>query len=127
MGKAAHIVVLSEWDTPYGRALNTTFVAETTHRSVNEVIEQSARTSYNTVELLVRQTDEKNRSDGEQDRPRIHSYRYLRGIDGKLPGDPAKQDPHEATQKAQLGSDAVAIEATEGLNQSDYLRRLARR
>ena len=124
--KAAHIVVLSEWDTPYGRALNTTFVAEATHRSVNEVIEQSARTSYNTVELLVRQTDEKNRNDGERDRPRIHSYRYLRGIDGQLPGDPAKQDPHEAAQKAQLGSDAVAIEATEGLNQSDYLRRLAR-
>ena len=55
----------------------------------------------------------------------IHSYHYLRGIDGQLPGDPAKTINATRTKKlAWPGS--VAVEATEGLNQSDYLRRLAR-
>ena len=56
-------------------------------------------------------------------------HRYLRGIDGQLPGlsgDQAKENQQrEQGQKTQLGQDTVAIEATEGLNQSDYLRRLA--
>ena len=56
----------------------------------------------------------------------IHSYRYLRGIDGQLTGDQSKENqPREQGQKTQIGQDTVAIEATEGLNQSDYLRRLA--
>jgi len=60
-------------------------------------------------------------------RPRwIHSYHYLRGIDGQLPGDQGKENQQrEQGQKNQLGLDTVPIEATEGLNQSDYLRRLA--
>ena len=40
-----------------------------------------------------------------------------------LPGDQSKDNQE---QKNQLGQNTVAIEATEGLNQSDYLRRLAR-
>src|SRR5438094_5161609 len=55
---------------------------------------------------------------------RIHAYDYLRGIDGRLPGD--KDNQRAAEQKTQLGQNAVATEATEALNQSDYLRRLAR-
>jgi hypothetical protein len=57
---------------------------------------------------------------------RIHSFHYLRGIDGQLPGDSTKETSPALGQKAQLTPDTVAIEATEGLNQSDYLRRLAR-
>jgi hypothetical protein len=56
----------------------------------------------------------------------VHPYRYLRGIDGQLPGDQAKESQRDQTQKTQLGQDTVSVEATEGLNQSDYLRRLAR-
>jgi len=56
----------------------------------------------------------------------IHAYHYLRGIDGRLPGEPGKDNQREQEQKTQLGQNTVPSEATEGLNQSDYLRRLAR-
>jgi hypothetical protein len=89
ISRPAHIVILSEWDTAYGRSLGWTFVP------------------WN-------------------ERPRlIHSYHYLRGIDGQLPGAPAKDNQREQEQKTQLGQNSSAVEATEGLNQSDYLRRLA--
>jgi hypothetical protein len=99
--KLSHIVVLSEWDTPYGRSLGTTFAAEASGQTATDIFEHS-----------------------EKPPARIHAYHYLRGIDGRLPGD--KDNQREAEQKTQLGQNAVAIEATEGLNQSDYLRRLAR-
>ncbi|PYL26788.1 MAG: hypothetical protein DMF37_00800 [Verrucomicrobia bacterium] len=106
LSKPAHVVILFEWDTPYGRSLGATFAMQASGQSINEIIQQPEK------------------------RPRwIHSYRYLRGIDGQLPGlsgDQAKENQQrEQGQKTQLGQDTVAIEATEGLNQSDYLRRLA--
>jgi hypothetical protein len=88
--KRPHIVILSEWDTPYGRSLRATFW---------DKLEQRAR---------------------------IRGYQYLRGIDGRLPGDLGKDNQREQEQKTQLGQNTVVIETTEGLNQSDYLRRLAR-
>jgi hypothetical protein len=57
----------------------------------------------------------------------VHAYQYLRGIDGRLPGDTGKDNQRDQEQKTQVGQNTVAVEATEGLNQSDYLRRLARR
>lgn len=101
--KLSHIVILSEWDTPYGRSLAATFESQASGRTVNEIVEQP-----------------------EKRPPWIHSYHYLRGIDGQLPGDSGKDNQRELAQKTQVGKDTVAIEATEGLNQSDYLRRLAR-
>jgi hypothetical protein len=44
----------------------------------------------------------------------------------QLPGVPAKDNQREQEQKTQLGQNSGAVEGTEGLNQSDYLRRLAR-
>jgi hypothetical protein len=102
ISKPAHIVVLSEWDTLYGQSLGTTFAAEASGQSVNDILEHP-----------------------EKWPARIHAYHYLRGIDGRLPGDSSKENQLE--QKTQLGQNTVAIEATEGLNQSDYLRRLARK
>jgi hypothetical protein len=96
----SHIVILSEWDTPYGRSLSTTFETEASAQSANEITEHPNKW--------------------------IHSYHYLRGIDGRLPGDSGKDNQREQEQKTQLGQNTVASEATEGLNQSDYLRRLAR-
>jgi hypothetical protein len=100
--KVAHVVILTEWDTPYGRSLSTIFAAQASGITINEIITQP---------------DEWPR--------RVHPYRYLRGIDGQLPGDQAKESQRDQTQKTQLGQDTVPVEATEGLNQSDYLRRLA--
>jgi hypothetical protein len=104
ISRPAHIVTLSEWDTPYGRSLSTTFVAEASRESANQIIIESP----------------------PDKRPGwIHSYHYLRGIDGQLPGDQAKDNQREQGQKTQSAQGSVAVEATEGLNQSDYLRRLA--
>lgn len=113
-----HIVILTEWDTPYGRSLNTTFAAEAFDRSVDEIIE---RQPYSDKTFSADR--EKQFSDLSK---RVHSYRYLRGIDGQLPGESGKDNSHEQEQKNQSAQNTVAVEATEGLNQSDYLRRLAR-
>jgi hypothetical protein len=113
-----HIVILTEWDTPYGRSLNTTFAAEAFNRSVNEIIESQPYSDKTSSA-----DREKRFSDLSK---RVHSYRYLRGIDGQLPGDSGKDSSREDGQKNQSARDTVAVEATEGLNQSDYLRRLAR-
>ena len=100
--KLSHIVILSEWDTLYGRSLGATFAAKAPEQSANGIFEHPEK------------------------RPaRIHAYHYLRGIDGRLPGEPGKDTQREPEQKTQLGQN-TAVEATEGLNQSDYLRRLAR-
>ena len=121
-----HVVILSEWDTPYGRSLNTTFAAEASRRSVNEIIEERDKLVLNSDKTVVRHPESEAIEEEDIRLRRIHSYRYLRGIDGQLPGDPARENPHEQSQKNQLGQETVAVEATEGLNQSDYLRRLAR-
>ena len=95
ISEPAHIVILSEWDTYYGRSMGTTFAS-----------------------LAAAQP---NSSTG------IDSYYYLRGIDGRLPGDVVKDNQPESAQKNPTGLESVPTEATEGLNQSDYLRRLARK
>jgi hypothetical protein len=100
--KLSHIVILSEWDTPYGRSLGTAFVGK----------------AFGQISRDVPHPD--------KPAPRIHPYFYLRGIDGRLPGDPGKDNQRDQEQKSQLGQKTAAVEATEGLNQSDYLRRLAR-
>ncbi|HEY2801564.1 MAG TPA: hypothetical protein VGI85_13285 [Chthoniobacterales bacterium] len=106
----AHVVLLSEWDTPYGRSLGTTFNAEANHEGIDTVIARRAGA---------------NPPPGGWAGRRIHTYRYLRGIDGQLPG-AAAQEKQAKTSEQPTGPDAVAIESTEGLNQADYLRRLAR-
>ena len=103
ISKPAHVVILSEWDTPYGRSLGETFAPLVSGQTAKDIVEHP----------------------NEQLRL-IHPYYYLRGIDGQLPGDPVKDAQRDQTQKTQLGQASVAIEATEGMNQSDYLRRLAR-
>lgn len=103
VSQLAHVVILTEWDTPYGRSLSTIFAAKASGRSITEIMKEPDKWP-----------------------PWVHPYRYLRGIDGQLPGDPAKDNQRDQAQKNPLGQDTVPIEATEGLNQSDYLRRLAR-
>lgn len=98
ISKPAHIVILSEWDTPYGRSLGKTFADQASGQNDT--------------------TENRNKW--------IRAFHYLRGIDGRLPGEPGTDTHGEPEQKPQLGQKTAATEATEGLNQSDYLRRLAR-
>jgi hypothetical protein len=101
ISEPAHIVILSEWDTPYGRSLGTTFADQASVQSANDIFQHP-------------------------EDQHVHAYNYLRGIDGRLPGDSGKDNQREQEQKTQPGQNTVAVEATEGLNQSDFLRRLAR-
>jgi hypothetical protein len=58
----------------------------------------------------------------------IHSYKYLRGIDGKLPSDEKdKKEPQSPSQGGgKNGQTSLRpSEQTEGLNQADDIRRLA--
>lgn len=64
-----HIVILSEWDSAYGRALAQTFQTEAEKSQLPEAPKDLER--------------------------HIHAYRYMRGIDGRLPGDSTKDGAHD--------------------------------
>ena len=99
-----HIALISEWDTFYGRALPVTF---------------ERKVSTMPLDQLLRGQHPQN----------ILIYHYLRGIDGMVPGtsvaDAAKTEAKTKTDEKEKQS-SLARETTEGLNQADYLRRLAR-
>jgi hypothetical protein len=92
----AHIVLLAQLDTVYGRSLPEAF---------SLAVEDPSLTG---------------------DRPvRIETFFYPEGIDGKVPT-ADKQDSTQAKPKVQQDQvDERPREATEGADQSDYLRRLA--
>ena len=98
------IVILTEWDSPYGSSLATTFAALASNQSYSDLIKEP-----------------------EQWPKRILSYRYLRGIDGRLPSEKGKTAGAEDKQKGEGTVQPAPEEATEGMDQSDYLRRLARK
>lgn len=96
------VVVLTEWDSPYGRSLATTFAARASRQTYSDLVEKP--------DLWPKW---------------ILSDRYLRGIDGRLPGEQANAAEVEDKQKGQAAVQPKPEEATEGMDQSDYLRRLA--
>ena len=61
---------------------------------------------------------------------RVHSYTYLRGIDGKLPSDTDSQkETKDASERGDKNTQSSGrpTEQTEGLNQADDVRRLAQK
>ncbi|OAI12031.1 MULTISPECIES: hypothetical protein [Methylomonas] len=98
----AHIVILSEWDTFYGRAMRDTFVK--TWPSKPKTTPPGSQCGQKTV----------------------HSYSYMRGLDGKLPksGDKSADAKGPGSGKDKPAENAN-IETPEGQSQKDYLRRLA--
>jgi hypothetical protein len=98
MVKAKHVVILSEWDTEYARSLAKTFEEEAAPASTEDPGKEPLRLSF---------------------------FHYMHGIDGRLPGEPAKDNTGGDSQKQQP-TQRPATEATEGLDRSDFLRRLAR-
>ncbi len=100
-----HIALISEWDTFYGRALPVTFEHEVSTMPVDQLL------------------------DGQHPK-NILIYHYLRGIDGMLPGASLADDGNTEEKRKQTEEknkqSSLAREMIEGLNQADYLRRLAR-
>jgi hypothetical protein len=100
-----HVVLLSEWDTTYGRSLP-------------RALERSLREAAKLAD-----------ADGF---PTLDSYYYLRGLDGRLPGDDREavrvSNPEQATDPtaAKLGAQPTGEwERPEGRSQVDHVRRLA--
>ena len=97
----SHVVLLSELDTAFGRALPLTFIEKFCHKSPD--------------------TCKKS----------IHSFHYLRGIDGVAPGSTAdiglsSLKSSTSTKKANKEqSDEILIRRPIGAGQYDYLRRIA--
>jgi hypothetical protein len=111
-----HIALITEWDTLYGRALPLTFAAklESAHN----------HTEYDdTLRRL---------KTGASNWPKyIHTFSYLRGVDGNVPAPAAKSgDSGDSKDGSKSGNPSRGRKTQtrgEGTGQLDYMRRLARR
>ena len=102
-----HIALISEWDTPFGRALPRVFTEE-----LDDYVDQLNRSRKSQVQLV------------------IERFSYLRGIDGRGPT-VKESGKGENTDKSKTRTgDPFAFKPTDirrpnGPAQYDYLRRLA--
>lgn len=97
------VVLISEWDTIYGR-----FMQETFRNAYEEVCSED--------------------SSQDECKSRLQSVRqvfYLRGVDGKTALLPTERSADRALNR-EAQSEAAAVERAEGPSQRDYLRRLPR-
>lgn len=130
-----HIVLVSEWDTLYGQSLPDTFVAsvhdELAARDPNAPGITASLIRY--LSLLWREPNEPNEPI-EPNVPNVpnvpeiiasfvHRRSYLRGIDGRLPGETPTEDTGKSTG-AKTPPGMAGEPSPEGRAQSDYLRRL---
>ncbi|HLJ12303.1 MAG TPA: hypothetical protein VKU82_14000 [Planctomycetaceae bacterium] len=103
---ARHIVLVTESDSLYGRALPA-------------VLRKAFPKSLNSSEPATSQPEDM-----------LHVFTYLRGLDGKIPGVKKEDDESHSENKAQdSDSDPLRAQNTEtipasGRSQFDYLRRL---
>jgi hypothetical protein len=107
-GHRDHVVLVAEWDTFYGRLLPETFV-----RVLKE--KHNENVSREDIQYIKE----------EKDITWVHRFSYLRGLDGRLPGEleggkGEKQEKENSTQE-----DIKKLEQPTGKSQYDYLRRLA--
>jgi len=112
-GRPSHIALVSEWDTVYGRALPATIA-----RCLG--FDECQRSNAGVPAWL-------------------HPYKYLRGLDGQLPGaggpnagsgsddTGSKQDNSAAKNGTKTRFDPTTPDRAEGQGQFDYLRRLGER
>jgi len=94
-----HIALISEWDTFYGRALPLSFAHELSPWKLDSLSQQYPEN--------------------------IQAFHYLRGIDGMLPGASTQDQDAKSAKKTEQRE--RPRETIEGLNQADYLRRLAKK
>ncbi len=107
--KTDHVVILSEWDTFYGRNMPRAF--------------------KHAWRLLYPNRYKPNDEDENKEELPIKVYGYMRGLDGVLPDKgnkttSAAEKMPDSKDKEKSDTDSL-IESSEGQNQKDYLRRLA--
>jgi hypothetical protein len=114
----SHVALVSEWDTLYGRALPDSLA-----RCLGELVDC-----------------QEGDIDPFADKPWLHPFKYLRGLDGQMPNvDGASSGGSSPTDTASKGdkaskdgatkstADSKASDRAEGQGQFDYLRRLGDR
>jgi hypothetical protein len=111
-GHLAHVVLVSEWDTFYGRSLPRVF---------EDVIKDDFGGSS---------TTETSGDVADGRLGWLHHFTYLRGLDGKVPGAKnerkgEREGEGKASERPTPGSDSSDIQRPVGQQQFDYLRRLA--
>jgi hypothetical protein len=117
--KTSHIALVSEWDTLYGRALPDSIARCFPEEQGNDTQPEGCRGTGRDAFL--------NKS-------RLHRFKYLRGLDGQVPGaespgagsgskDSGNKQDKGGKESAKI-SDAKPQERAEGQGQFDYLRRL---
>ncbi|MEN6425499.1 MAG: hypothetical protein ABFE13_09055 [Phycisphaerales bacterium] len=140
--RADQIVLISEWDTFYGKAFPLTF--ESMMRSLRDgkaVVDHRVRGGQSWFTRLCQSRQvEPNWTEYADDLAasvqtpieppvNLHVYGYLIGIDGRLPKAQGQnsETPYSETQTASKWAYAENLELPIGQGQLDYARRLAQR
>ncbi len=101
-----HIVLISEWDTRYGRSL-----PEVMKRALVPGLDDCI---------------EQKKSQQECSPKWIHPFSYMRGLDGVVPGEGKTAEEGKSSKENDKNKKTKSeLERPEGQNQKDYLRRLA--
>ena len=100
IGRGSHVVLVAEWDTEYGRSLPQIFKEVFRKEIFGDLVDK-----------------------------RVHRFSYLRGIDGKLPGEQNGGDKEKKKNDDSKKDerDVKKLEEPLGKSQYDYLRRLTAR
>jgi hypothetical protein len=107
------VALISELDSFYGRVLPATFRSQCTGIPVRKLLGQSVGES-------LEQTSSKASKKGDD---WIYTFHYLRGLDGRLPGDADKKTGDGASGKEEQKQKSGARPS--GHDQTDYLLRIA--
>jgi hypothetical protein len=111
------IAIISEWDTEYGRLMMPTF-------------KDAVWCDLHPDDCQDRKDQQPAGSGQEQANLHLTQYSYLRGLDGKLPGDkgtPDDKSSGDGSRSSRINADQLTAEKGEGNSQIDYLRRLVDR
>ncbi len=121
-GKEHHIALISEWDTFYGNAFPLTFA--TMMKSINP--ETGDPYSWKVYSSNLNQRRQSLSSNYPEN---LHTYSYIRGIDGRL----AESKSSEGEKSNDNSAEASKLTFTKGLelptgrSQLDYIRRLTQK
>lgn len=121
-----HVVLISEWDRFYGRAISTTFAAVVKYTQLEAA--GKLANEYPNLQAFLKDVEQWSEPVSQ-----IHLYSHSRGLDGASIS-PESQEPDPRDQRRSRGSESdkledwvKGLEYPRGPSQLDYLRRLAGR
>ena len=115
-GNKDHIVLISEWDTHYGR------------QGLPDAMRRALYGPGLKACLKLKTKEKENECYELDQRKWVHPFSYMRGLDGVVPGEGKAAEVENANKEKDKSKSAKAgpeRERSEGQGQKDYLRRLA--